>query len=605
VVLAEVTETTERNFGPLADQKNIQFTFDTAPNLPPVIHTDRKRLEQVLKNLLSNAFKFTEKGRVDLKFSLAHSGWSEDHKILSRAKGVIAFSVSDTGIGIPADKRRIIFEAFQQADGSTARKYGGTGLGLAISREIALLLGGELKLTASQVGVGSTFTLYLPLNHRPPGVSLPPATDPARESSPTARAASRPTHPGEPPPRAQMPADDRATLVSDDRVVLIIEDDPKFAAILLDTAHEQGFKGVLCASGEKALALVRQYAVSAITLDIRLPDKDGWTVLNRLKLDPNTRHIPVYVISVEMDIRQSLERGAIACAIKPVTKETLDGVFERIRSFLEQRVRHLLVVEDNAVDRESVLKLIGNGDVIVTAVATGAAALKALASEHFDCMVLDLILPDLSGFQVLEEMRKQPALCQVPVVVYTAKELTRKEETQLRHMAETIIIKGVHSQERLLDETALFLHRVTAHLPEAKRQILNRLHTGDTLLEGKTVLVVDDDVRNLFALTTVLEAHRMKLTTAENGHDALKLLEQMPSCDVVLMDIMMPEMDGYETMKAIRQQTKFKSLPILALTAKAMKGDREKCLAAGANDYIAKPVEPEQLLSLLRLWLHR
>ena len=605
VVLAEVTETTERNFGPLADQKNIQFTFDTAPNLPPVIHTDRKRLEQVLKNLLSNAFKFTEKGRVDLKLSLAHSGWSEDHKILSRAKGVIAFSVSDTGIGIPADKRRIIFEAFQQADGSTARKYGGTGLGLAISREIALLLGGELKLTASQVGVGSTFTLYLPLNHRPPGVSLPPATDPARESSPTARAASRPTPPVEPAPRAQMPADDRATLASGDRVVLIIEDDPKFAAILLDTAHEQGFKGVLCASGEKALALVRQYAVSAITLDIRLPDTDGWTVLNRLKLDPNTRHIPVYVISVEMDIRQSLERGAIACAIKPVTKETLDGVFERIRSFLEQRVRHLLVVEDNAVDRESILKLIGNGDVIVTAVATGAAALKALASEHFDCMVLDLILPDLSGFQVLEEMRKQPALCQVPVVVYTAKELTRKEETQLRHMAETIIIKGVHSQERLLDETALFLHRVTANLPEAKRQILNRLHSGDTLLEGKTVLIVDDDVRNLFALTTVLEAHRMRLTTAENGQDALKLLEQMPDCNVVLMDIMMPEMDGYETMRAIRKQAKFKSLPILALTAKAMKGDREKCLAAGANDYIAKPVEPEQLLSLLRLWLHR
>ena len=259
----------------------------------------------------------------------------------------------------------------------------------------------------------------------------------------------------------------------------------------------------------------------------------------------------------------------------------------------------------NVVDQESILKLIGNGDVIIPAVATGAEALKALADEHFDCMVLDLVLPDMSGFQVLEEMKKQPALCQVPVVVYTAKELSRKEETQLRQMAETIIIKGVHSQERLLDETALFLHRVTAHLPEAKRQILNRLHSGDTLLEGKTVLIVDDDVRNLFALTTVLEAHRMRLTTAENGQDALKLLEQMPDCNVVLMDIMMPEMDGYETMRAIRKQAKFKSLPILALTAKAMKGDREKCLAAGANDYIAKPVEPEQLLSLLRLWLHR
>ncbi|MEI7941485.1 MAG: response regulator, partial [Verrucomicrobiota bacterium] len=474
-----------------------------------------------------------------------------------------------------------------------------------ISREIALLLGGELKLTASQVGAGSTFTLYLPLKYRPPQASRPPATDPAAEFSPASRAESQPTTAAEPAPRAQMPADDRAALASGDRVVLIIEDDPKFAAILLNTAHEKGFKGVLCPSGEKALALVRQHAISAITMDIRLPDLDGWTVLNRLKLDPNTRHIPVYVISVEMDIRQSLERGAIACVTKPVTKETLDGVFERILSFLEQRVRHLLVVEDNAVDQESILKLIGNGDVIIPAVATGAEALKALAGEHFDCMVLDLILPDISGFQVLEEMRKQPALCQVPVVVYTAKELSRKEETQLRQMAETIIIKGVHSQERLLDETALFLHRVTAHLPEAKRQILNRLHTGDTLLEGKTVLIVDDDVRNLFALTTLLEAHRMKLATAENGQDALKLLEQMPSCNVVLMDIMMPEMDGYETMRAIRKQAKFKSLPILALTAKAMKGDREKCLAAGANDYIAKPVEPEQLLSLLRLWLHR
>ena len=605
LVMSDVTEAAERNFGPLANQKNLQFNLTTAPQVPLRLRTDRKRLEQVLKNLLSNAFKFTEKGSVELKLSLARSGWSADHQTLNQAPDVIAFAVSDTGIGIPADKQRIIFEAFQQADGSTARKYGGTGLGLAISREIALLLGGELKLTASQVGGGSTFTLYLPLQYRPPQASPPPATDALQAFRPNPRAESRPPTPGQPVPPSQIPEDDRAALASGDEVVLIVEDDLKFASTLLDIAHENGFKGVICPSGESALAMVRQHAFAAITLDIRLPEMDGWAVLNRLKLDPHTRHLPVYVISVEGNIRQSLERGAIACRIKPVSKAALDSVFEKIRSFLAPRVRRLLLVEDNAAERESLLKLIGNSDVIVTAVATGAAALAALANEPFDCLVLDLTLPDISGFQVLEAMEKQPALCQVPVVVYTGKELSPQEETQLRQMAETIIIKGVHSQERLLDETALFLHRVTAKLPEAKREILSRLHTGDTLLEGKTVLIVDDDVRNLFALTTLLEAHRMKLATAENGRDALRLLEQMPHCDVVLIDIMMPEMDGYETLKAIRQQAKFKSLPMLALTAQAMKGDREKCLAAGASDYIAKPVEPDQLLALLRQWLHR
>ena len=622
VVLADVAEVTERNFRHVADQKKLEYDVETATDVPPAIQTDRKRLEQVLKNLLSNAFKFTEKGKVELKMSLASSGWSDDHKHLNRAKGVIAFSVSDTGIGIQADKRRIIFEAFQQADGGTARKYGGTGLGLAISREIAILLGGELRLTASQVGIGSTFTLYLPLNYQPPQTAKPepdiaPAGRvPSRGETPPKRTTPgqgiRPKTPTKPlsqsqiaNPDLQAAKDDRDHLAPGDKVVLIIEDDPKFAAVLLETAHEKGFKGVTCASGEHALELARRHVFSAITLDIRLPDIDGWTVLDRLKLDPNTRHIPVHVISVEIDTRYGLEHGAISCITKPITKEALDGAFDRIVTFIEQRVRHLLVVEDNDDERQSIVDLIGNGDVVVTAVGTGAEALKALAAEHFDCMVLDLILPDISGFTVLEEMKKRPELCQMPVVINTAKELTRKEEAQLRLMSETIVVKGVHSPERLLDETALFLHRVTGNLPEGKRQILNKLHTSDAVLEGKTVLAVDDDVRNLFALTTVLEAHRMKLVTAENGRDALTLLEQTPDVKVILMDIMMPEMDGYETMKEIRKQAKFKSLPIIALTAKAMKGDREKCIQAGANDYLAKPVDSDQLLALLRVWLYR
>jgi CheY-like chemotaxis protein/signal transduction histidine kinase/HAMP domain-containing protein len=617
VALADVVEGTERTFRQLADQKGLEFNLEIAPECPLVIRTDRKRLEQVLKNLLSNAFKFTEQGKVELKLNLATGGWSADHKHLGQARSILAFSVSDTGVGIPAEKRRIIFEAFQQADGGTARNYGGTGLGLAISREIAVLLGGELKLTASQLGAGSTFTLYLPLDCRPPQPApgsepdaAPVGRVPARRG-PTPGQGGRPTTAGPSPQspianlKPKIHEDDRENIAPGDRVLLIVEDDPKFAAVLLDTAHEKGFKGVIAAGGERALALARQFVFSAITLDIRLPDVDGWTVLDRLKLDPNTRHIPVHVISVELDTRHGLEHGAIACVTKPVTKETLDGAFEKIQAFVEQRVRHLLVVEDNSTERESIVELIGNGDVIITAVGTGAEALKALASEHYDCMVLDLLLPDMSGFKVLEEMKKHPELCQMPVVINTAKELSKKEEAQLRQMAETIVVKGVHSPERLLDETALFLHRVSANLPEAKRQILHKLHHSDAILEGKTVLVVDDDVRNLFALTTVLEAHKMKLVTAENGKDALKLLEQTPQVDVVLMDIMMPEMDGYETMRNIRKQPNFKALPIIALTAKAMKGDREKCIESGANDYIAKPVNADQLLSLLRVWLYR
>ena len=620
VSLADVADATERNFRHVADKKELQFNIETAPELPPAIQTDRKRLEQVLKNLLSNAFKFTERGKVELRISPAAGGWSADHKHLGRAKGVIAFSISDTGIGVQADKRRIIFEAFQQADGGTARKYGGTGLGLAISREIAILLGGELKLTASQVGAGSTFTLFLPLDYRPPQPAPSEPTPYVAAVQPAVSADLRPEEPrgaralgsgpfsgGKTPASIDPapPADDRQNIEPGDKVVLIVEDDPKFAAILLETAREKGFKGFISYSGDNALALARQFAFSGITLDIRLPDIDGWTVLDRLKLDPNTRHIPVHVISVEIDTRHCLQHGAIACLNKPVTKEALDGAFEHLRQFVEKRVRNLLVVEDNDIERQAIIDLIGNGDVLITAVGTGAEALKALTSEHFDCMVLDLLMPDISGFQVLEEMKDHPELCQVPVVVYTAMELTKQEQTRLRRMSQTIVLKGVHSPDRLLDETALFLHRVAANLPEAKRQILNRLHTSDAVLEGKTILVVDDDVRNLFALTAVLEGHRMKLATAENGREALKMLAQTPSVNLVLMDMMMPEMDGYETMRAIRKQAQFTTIPIIALTAKAMKGDREQCIEAGANDYIAKPVDPDQLLSLLRVWLYR
>jgi hypothetical protein len=605
VMFTELRAFVDRTFTEVAVSKGLEFQTVLEPDLPPVIQTDPKRLQQVLKNLLSNALKFTDQGSVSLGIRTVQSGWSRDQQALAEAPAVVAFTVRDTGIGIPADKHRIIFEAFQQADGTTSRKYGGTGLGLSISREIARLLGGEIRLT-SEVGAGSTFTLYLPSVYTPARAMSPSAA--LQRSEVAARvAAERAAHArADDSLIAQNEVqDDRDILAHDDRVVLIVEDDLSFLKILMDLAREKGFKCLAGTRGDVGLALARRYQPDAITLDIDLPVLDGWSVLDRLKHDPETRHIPVHIISMLDEAHRGMRLGAMAHLAKPVEREDLDRAFSSIAGFIDRKVRNLLVVEDNDVERQSIVELIGNGDVKTTAVATGAEALTAMESHTFDCLVLDLGLQDMSGFELLETMKESPRLAQIPVIVYTGRELSKKQETELRRLAETIIIKDVKSPDRLLDETALFLHRVESNLPAEKRRMLEHLHQHDPSLAGRKALIVDDDIRNIFALTSVLEQHDLEVFYAENGKDGLRILDETGDVDVVLMDVMMPEMDGYEAMRRVREEPRFKALPIIALTAKAMKGDREKCIEAGASDYITKPVDTDQLVSLLRVWLSR
>ncbi|MEW6669822.1 MAG: response regulator [Thermodesulfobacteriota bacterium] len=612
---SELEAHVERTFRHVAQNKKLEFGITLDPGLPAHVRTDVKRLQQVIKNLLSNAFKFTEKGEVTLGAAPVTGGWSRDHEILNKAEKVIAFSVRDTGIGIPPEKQKLIFEAFQQADGSTSRKYGGTGLGLAISREIAYLLGGEIRLTSAP-GKGSVFTLYLPQTYQGPARGYLPGSPGEGGAGRGPQDAPRPAGAG-PAPLLHPPAgtaqdysleqvpDDRAAISTKDKVVLIVEDDPRFARIVLDVARKKGFKGVVTSLGEEVMGLVEKFHPEAITLDVHLPDVDGWTVLDRLKLNTGTQHIAVHLITVEDDRKHGLERGAFAFLKKPVTKADLEKAFARMEKMTRAGIKKVLVVEDKGEEREAIVKQLGNGDIKITQAQNGKKALAALKKQDFDLVVLDLMLPDISGFEVLEEMRTKLETQETPVIIYTAKDLTREEESRLSRMAEYIIIKGVKSPERLLAEATLFLHRVASRLPEEKRQTLEKLYVSDKALEGKKVLIVDDDVRNLFALTTVLERHKLEVLTAENGKDGIETLKKTQGIDIVLMDIMMPGMDGYETMGRIRKIARFKDLPILALTAKAMKGDREKCLEAGASDYITKPVNQEQLLSLMRVWLYR
>jgi len=603
----------DRTFRQVAQDRGLDFQMHFDPQLPRSLYTDAKRLQQVLKNLLSNAFKFTEQGQVRLSVSLATDGWSFDHNALNQAERVLAFAVSDTGIGIAPDKQHVIFEAFQQADGTTSRKYGGTGLGLSISREIARLLDGEIRLQ-SQLGQGSTFTLYLPqiegrwkLSGSDTTISLSPATT-------TSSLLSTPPQPLAITSSSIEPGglmleraieDDRDIIQPTDLTLLIIEDDVNFARILLDLARQQGFKGIVATRGNIGLELAYQFKPTAIMLDIRLPILDGWMVLDRLKHDPNTRHIPVHIMSVEEGLQRSLRQGAIAYLQKPVNSESLLNALASIKEFVERPVKNLLVVEDDEVQRQSIVELIGNTDVVITAMGTGAEALEALRSGRFDCLVLDLGLPDMDGFAFIEQIKQDINLSSLPIIIYTGKELTPQEERELRHISDTIILKDVRSPERLLAETALFLHRVQADLPDIQRQMIEQSQQQDSLLSGKKVLIVDDDVRNIFALTSVLERYQVEILFAENGREGIMILQNHPDVDLVLMDVMMPEMDGYETMQAIRQVSQFAALPIIALTAKAMRGDREKCMEAGASDYITKPVETDQLLSVLRVWLHQ
>ncbi|MEA2451081.1 MAG: hypothetical protein QOG63_3013, partial [Thermoleophilaceae bacterium] len=627
VGVEQVRDYVERTFRPVAEEKQLGFEISMSDDVPPSVETDEQRLQQVLKNLLSNAFKFTESGGVTLRIERAPNDIAFASEILTRADNVIAFAVSDSGIGIPHDKLRLIFEAFQQADGTTSRKYGGTGLGLNISREITRLLGGEIR-AESTVGEGSTFTLFLPENFTPVepfGVEaeLPTPLAPLLpEGLPATELPDEPEPPLVPMPSnghgeevvAEEPVlalpdgleDDRAALFPGDRVVLVIDDSEDFMRTSLDVAHGRGFKVLMALRGEPGLALAHEYKPDAILLSLQLPITDGAVVLEHLKRHPETRHIPVHVMSDSDHRQEVLRAGAVGYLDKPIGRDALDGAFEDVATFIERRVKNLLVVEDNDVERTSIVELIGSGDdVDIAAVGSGEEAILALEDKSFDCMVLDLKLPDGSGFQLLEKIKKDKRHHQMPVIVHTGKDLTRREETRLKKYADTIIVKDVRSPERLLDETALFLHRIEARLPSEKRKILEQLHNADLVFEGKKVLIVDDDVRNVFALASVFEGRGMEVLFAENGREGLDALQKNPDVDLVLMDIMMPEMDGYETTRAVRDLPEFKSLPIVALTAKAMKGDREKSIASGASDYITKPVDVDQLLSLMRVWLYQ
>ncbi|WP_326535277.1 response regulator [Pseudorhodoferax sp.] len=598
VRLGGLLEGLAKSLQPGAEQKGLRLSLAIAPDAPRQILTDAQRLGQVLKNLLSNAIKFTNTGEVQLLLGPA-------------ADGGAAFAVRDTGIGIAPEQHGLIFEAFRQADGSTHRRYGGTGLGLSISRDLAHLLGGTLTVQ-SQPGEGSTFTLTLPARYTPRSAddSAAPAPLPAvpAVAPPLASAVRRPAPPAPAAPAVAALDDDRDALRPGARLILVIEDDQRFAAILRDLAHEMQFQCVLTHTAADGLAAALQYRPSAVLLDMNLPDHSGLGVLDQLKHDGRTRHIPVHVVSVADYTQEALERGAVGYDLKPVKRAQLVDALERLEAKFSQGIRRVLVVEDDARQRESIGQLLAGPDVEIRAVPNAADALQALSEQTFDCMIMDLNLPDLSGYELLEQMAAQEGTAFPPVIVYTGRSLTHQEEQQLRRFSKSIIIKDARSPERLLDEVTLFLHQVESQLPAEAQRLLRLARDRDATLEGRRILVVEDDVRNIFALTSVLEPKGAQITLARNGLEALAALERARTdsqarIDLVLMDIMMPEMDGLTAMREIRKQPDWKKLPIIALTAKAMRDDQEKCLAAGANDYIAKPLDVERLLSLLRVWM--
>jgi HAMP domain-containing protein/CheY-like chemotaxis protein/signal transduction histidine kinase len=597
ILTSNLLETVGRPFRHEAENRQLSFHIDVDPNLGRSIVTDSKRLQQVLKNLLSNAFKFTAEGGVRLSVSAALGGWSAEHPVLNQSPAVIAFEVSDTGIGIPQEKQKLIFEAFQQADAGTSRKYGGTGLGLAISRELASLLGGEIHLRSTP-GKGSTFVLYLPLKYSGPTVAPRVNTLSQYNAAPALQAVTQERV------IEQLP-DDRLNLEPGDTILLIVEDDPHYARVLIDLARDKGFKVLVAARGAEALDLAKQFQPTAVSLDVFLPDMLGWTVLSQLKHNPLTRHIPVQIITLDEDRQHALARGAFSYVSKPTTTEGVSAALSQIKDYAKPRRKRLLIVEDNAAEQISIRELLDHNDIEIITTDTGAGALSTLRENPCDCVVLDLRLPDMSGFEVLDSIRRDDSLSNVPVVVFTGRELSVEEDAELHTMARSIVVKGVESPERLLDETSLFLHRVITELPVEKQRMLEKLNSSDEDLVGKTALLVDDDARNIFALSSVLERRGMKVLTATTGSEAVELVEQNPQIAIVLMDIMMPQMDGYQTIGVIRENPEFRRLPIIALTAKAMKGDREKCLEAGASDYLAKPVNTEQLLLAIRMWLHR
>jgi signal transduction histidine kinase/DNA-binding response OmpR family regulator len=614
VRFTEMADYCSRTFRHVAEGKGLDLRIELGSSLASeVMHTDAKRLQQVLKNLLSNALKFTEHGSVLLSIDKANLGWSAGHPILSRAKSVIAFSVSDTGIGIPSDKQRIIFEAFQQADGTTSRKYGGTGLGLSISRQLARLLGGEIRLQ-SMPGAGSTFTLYLPQ------VYVTPVQQPRGDllSTPVLieQAAALPSVEVD----VILPAtslnteglvedlvidDDRNMIQPDDSVVLVIEDDITFVRILIDLAHEHGLKALTALRGSSAIALAREFKPGAITLDINLPDMAGWTILDRLKHDPATRHIPVHIISGDENRRLGMALGAMTYLEKSVGDDSLNTTFAAIEHSVQKRVKRLLAVCADEAAREAIVSAVSARDLDVVDVATGGEALAVVKQQYLDGIVIHSHVEDIGPLSLVEEIQSQAGPHIPPIILFCDRPLTADEELDFTRLTRSNIVRLVSTRERLLDESVLLLHRAETDLALEQRHILEQLRETDVTLVGKKVLVVDDDVRNIFALTSLLEDHHLKVVHAENGRAGIEALKKNPDIDLVLMDIMMPEMDGYETMKAIRQEPKLRSLPIIALTAKAMKGDRAKCIEAGASDYITKPVDLDNLFSVLRVWVSR
>ncbi|PWE46808.1 response regulator [Pseudomonas prosekii] len=576
-------------FEPMAKDKNLQFNIELQPGAPMMIFTDRQRLEQVVKNLLSNAVKFTEKGSVSLT-------------VASQPGDGIAFIVRDSGIGIAADQQESIFEAFRQADGTTNRRYGGTGLGLSISRDLAVLLGGSISVT-SEPGQGSSFTLVLPLQYIEPGeepIEPMRATPVAYVPKPAAPAAQVPLIAEVDIPRFD---DDRAKAPFTTRCILVVEDEPNFARILYDLAHELGYQCLVAHGADEGYDLAKEFIPDAILLDMRLPDHSGLTVLQRLKERAETRHIPVHVISVEDRVEAAMHMGAIGYAVKPTTREELKDVFARLEAKLTQKVKRVLLVEDDDLQRDSIARLIGDEDIEITAVGFAQEALDLLRETIFDCMVIDLKLPDMLGNDLLKRMATEDICSFPPVIVYTGRNLTRDEEAELRKYSRSIIIKGARSPERLLDEVTLFLHKVESQLSHERQKMLKTARSRDKVFEGRKVLLVDDDVRNIFALTSALEHKGAVVVIGRNGREAIERLNEVEDIDLVLMDVMMPEMDGYEATALIRQDPRWRKLPIIAVTAKAMKDDQERCLAAGSNDYLAKPIDLDRLFSLIRVWL--
>ncbi len=592
VMVQEIITDMKNLFSPVAREKGISFELAVAPEVPSQIETDKLRLEQVLRNLLSNAIKFTAEGSVSLTVST-----------LPENQSFLAFTVKDTGIGIPVEKQSLIFEAFQQADGSTRRKYGGTGLGLSISRELVRLLGGEIKLT-SEPGKGSEFTVYVPKRKvvaAKKETFFVSETVPEKQEALVVKTAPKDFRVERIP--EGLP-DDRSSLVPEDKIILIIEDDTAFAKILSDFAHQQGYKALMAVRGDEGLALAQQYRPIGILLDIHLPVKDGWEVMEELKSNPATRHIPVHIMSSEEAKKESLKKGAIDFISKPIALEQMQTVFQKIEHVLSKNHKKVLIVEENPQHAKALAYFLETFNVNAQISASVTDSVQALQREQVDCVILDMGIPDKNAYETLETVKQNPGMENLPIIIFTGKNLSKTEESRIRQYADSIVIKTAHSFQRILDEVSLFLHLVEESSRKDKPSGYKRLGALSEVLAGKKILVADDDVRNIFSLTKTLELHNVDVVAAMDGKEALRKLEENPDVNAVLMDIMMPEMDGYEAMQAIRKKPKYRNLPIIAITAKAMTGDREKCIRAGASDYISKPVDIDQLLSLLRVWLY-